>query len=347
MPSSIIIDRHSEYLEKLSQLKLPATSNGWKVLDLFAGCGGLSLGFESAGFDVTGYEMNPKYVATYNKNLRGECFEQRISEDVAFEGRVDVIVGGPPCQPYSETGAGFAKGKNKKKSFKGSKDERDGFPAFISYVKKLKPKLFIAENVRGLKFKRNEKYLNSLIKKFEKLGYNVNCTVIRMSNFEVPQNRERLFVIGHDGTFNLPEPSDSQFTVRDALGELACEAPTDGRYLSKSEDEYISRYEEKCQLKNPRDLHLDIPSRTLTCRNLAGSTADMIRLKMNDGRRRKIRVKEASRIQGFPDWFEFNENQATAFNEIGQSVPPLFAKQLASSVLDYLENMSAGGAMDE
>ena len=168
-----------------------------------------------------------------------------------------------------------------------------------------------------------------------------------MSNFEVPQNRERLFIIGHDGTFDFPDSSERQFTVRDALGELAHEAPTDGRYLSQSEDEYIAKYEEKCQLKTPRDLHLDIPSRTLTCRNLAGSTADMIRLKMNDGRRRKIRVKEASRIQGFPDWFEFNENQATAFNEIGQSVPPLFAKQLASSVLDYLENMSAGGAMDE
>ena len=132
-----------------------------------------------------------------------------------------------------------------------------------------------------------------------------------MSNFEVPQNRERLFIIGHDGTFDFPDPSERQFTVRDALGELAHEAPTDGRYLSQSEDEYIAKYEEKCQLKNPRDLHLDIPSRTLTCRNLAGSTADMIRLKMNDGRRRKIRVKEASRIQGFPDWFEFNENQAT------------------------------------
>ena len=168
-----------------------------------------------------------------------------------------------------------------------------------------------------------------------------------MSNFEVPQNRERLFIIGYNGSFEYPVTSEKVFTVRDALGNLATEAPSDGLYLSASEDEYILRYEEKCQLKNPRDLHLDKPSRTLTCRNLAGSTADMIRLKMEDGRRRKIRVKEASRIQGFPDWFIFNENDSTAFNEIGQSVPPIFAKKLAESVLNYLENNSPGGGKSD
>jgi len=94
-------------------------------------------------------------------------------------------------------------------------------------------------------------------------------------------------------------------------------------------------------------LHLDKPSRTLTCRNLAGSTADMIRLNMKDGRRRKIRVKEASRIQGFPDWFRFNENRSTAFNEIGQSVPPLFSKKLAESVLNYLGEISSGGGISD
>ncbi|MDA9183033.1 DNA (cytosine-5-)-methyltransferase [Candidatus Poseidoniaceae archaeon] len=338
MPSAIVTADNSDYIKKLSELNLPNSKNRWKVIDLFAGCGGLSLGFESAGFDVTGYEMNPKYVETYNRNLNGKCVQKKITEDVDLEGDIDVVIGGPPCQPYSETGAGFAKGKNKKKSFKGSKDERDGFPAFISYVRKLKPKIFIAENVRGLTFERNKKYLDSVIKQFKKLGYTVEYSIIKMSNYEVPQNRERLFIIGHNGSFQLPEPSKISFTVRNALGNFASETPLDGRYLSASEDEYILRYEKKCQLKNPRDLHLDKPSRTLTCRNLAGSTGDMIRLKMEDGRRRKIRVKEASRIQGFPDWFKFNEKTSTAFNEIGQSVPPIFAKKLAGSVFDYLEN---------
>jgi len=334
-------------MSKLNDLKIPNSKNKWKVIDLFAGCGGLSLGFESAGFDVTGYEMNPKYVETYNRNLNGECVQKKITEDVDLDKHVDVIVGGPPCQPYSETGAGFTKGKNKKKSFKGSKDERDGFPAFISHVKKLKPKIFIAENVRGLAFERNKKYLSSVIKQFQELGYTVEYSIIKMSNYEVPQNRERLFIIGHDGSYESPKSSKKSFTVRNALGDFASEAPLDGRYLSASEDEYILRYEEKCQLKNPRDLHLDKPSRTLTCRNLAGSTADMIRLNMENGRRRKIRVKEASRIQGFPDWFIFNESRSTAFNEIGQSVPPLFAKKLAESVLNYLEKISLGGGKSD
>jgi len=347
MSSLNVRDDHLTYIKKLDQLSIPSQKNNWKVLDLFAGCGGLSLGFESAGFDVTGFEMNPKYVETYNRNLSGNCRLKKITEEVDFDEHVDVIIGGPPCQPYSETGAGFTKGKDKKKSFKGSKDERDGFPAFISHVRELKPKIFIAENVRGLAFERNKKYLNSVIKQFEQLGYTVEYSIIKMSNYGVPQNRERLFIIGHNGSYEFPEESKISFTVRNALGKLASEAPTDGRYLSTSEDEYILRYEKKCQLKNPRDLHLDKPSRTLTCRNLAGSTADMIRLNMKDGRRRKIRVKEASRIQGFPDWFRFNENRSTAFNEIGQSVPPLFSKKLAESVLNYLGEISSGGGISD
>ena len=343
MSSLDAVDDHLTYIEKLDQLSIPNQKNNWKVLDLFAGCGGLSLGFECVGFNVTGFEMNTKYVETYNRNLSGNCRLKKITEEVDFNEHVDAIIGGPPCQPYSETGAGFTKGKDKKKSFKGSKDERDGFPAFISHVRELKPKIFIAENVRGLAFERNKKYLTSVIKKFQELGYTVEYSIIKMSNYEVPQNRERLFIIGYNGSYKLPEHSNKSFTVRNALGEFASEAPSDGRYLSAREDEYILSYEKKCKLKTPRDLHLDKPSRTLTCRNLAGSTADMIRLKMEDGRRRKIRVKEASRIQGFPDWFIFNENPSTAFNEIGQSVPPLFAKKLAESVLNYLEEMYPGG----
>ena len=161
-----------------------------------------------------------------------------------------------------------------------------------------------------------------------------------MSNYGIPQNRERLFIVGRKGKFSFPSNHEKVFSVRDALGRMATShAPKAARYLTPAEDKYIQSYEKKCQLKNSRNLHLDQPSRTLTCRNLAGSTSDMVRLLMADGRRRKLRVKEAARLQGFPDWFEFSGTETQQFYQIGQSVPPLFSYQLALSVIEYLQNI--------
>ena len=158
-----------------------------------------------------------------------------------------------------------------------------------------------------------------------------------MSEYGVPQNRERLFIVGHNGEFTFPPPHKHLFSVNDALGRMAIShAPKTGQYLTPAEDKYIESYEIKCQLKRPRDLHIDIPARTLTCRNLSGSTSDMLRLVMPDGSRRKLRVKEAARLQGFPDWFRFAGTEFQQFNQIGQSVPPLFSYQLANSVCTYL-----------
>tara|TARA_Y100000589_G_scaffold328989_1_gene374403 strand:- start:466 stop:1485 length:1020 start_codon:yes stop_codon:yes gene_type:complete len=316
---------NAAYLAELSKLTLPASFDRGSVIDLFAGCGGLSLGFEVAGFQTIGYEKDGKYVETYNNNLAGHCNQQNLDENTQYPD-ADVVIGGPPCQPWSETG-----------NFLGADDERDGFPAFIHCIKQVRPKLFIAENVQGLAFDKFSEYLHEIISEFEKLGYIVEYRVITMSEFGIPQNRKRLFIIGHKGGFEFPSPHNHVFTVENALGKMATSyAPKNGCYLTPAEDKYIASYELKCKLKRPRDLHLDQPSRTLTCRNLSGSTSDMLRLVMPDGRRRKLRVREAMRLQSFPDWFKFNCSDTAAFNQIGQSVPPLFSYQLALSVSDYL-----------
>jgi len=317
--------RRSAYLSELSNLEIPNSLKSGQIIDLFAGCGGLSLGFESVGFETIGYEKEEKYVNTYNKNLKGKCLHQELNIETPFP-NADVVIGGPPCQPWSETGKNL-----------GNKDSRDGFPAFIHCIKQVKPRLFIAENVKGLTFEKNKKYLSHIITQFEDLGYEVESKVIRMVNYGLPQKRERLFIVGHHGGFNFPKEKDQIFTVEDALGVWARQEPSECKYLTPSEDKYIASYEKKCQLRNSRDLHLDKPSRTLTCRNLSGSTSDMIRISLSSGRRRKIRVKEAARIQGFPDWFEFTGSESSCFNQIGQSVPPLFSRQLALSVLEYLQ----------
>ena len=111
----------------------------------------------------------------------------------------------------------------------------------------------------------------------------------------------------------------------------------ESKILTASMDEYVAKYEKASKCINPRDLYLHKPARTLTCRNIAAPTGDMQRVKLKDGRRRRISVKEAARLQSFPDWFEFMGTETQQYYQIGNAVPPLLAWHLANSVQNYLE----------
>ena len=314
-------DNYVTYLN--STIQLPEKPK-YYAIDLFAGCGGLSLGFEAAGIKTIGYEMKEDCCETYEQNLRSECNRTLITTESEFP-KVDIVIGGPPCQPFSRFGKQL--GKN---------DERNGFPAFIEAIRKLRPKIWMCENVRGLP-EQNKEYFTQLIKEFEALGYVVDYKVVRMVKYDVPQNRERLVIVGHHGGFQFPEEKDYKITAGEALGELAHQIPENAAFLTPSMDEYIAKYEKASKCRVPRDLHLDRPARTLTCRNLAGATSDMHRIRLADGRRRRITVREAARLQGFPDWFEFSGTEEGQFYQIGNAVPPIFAYQMAQSIIDYLE----------
>ncbi len=108
--------------------------------------------------------------------------------------------------------------------------------------------------------------------------------------------------------------------------------PPESKFLTSAQDIYIAKYEKASECINPRDLYTDKPARTLTCRNLAAATGDMQRIKLQDGRRRRLLIREAARLQSFPDWFKFSGNETSQFYQIGNAVPPLLAYQLAQSV---------------
>jgi DNA (cytosine-5)-methyltransferase 1 len=110
--------------------------------------------------------------------------------------------------------------------------------------------------------------------------------------------------------------------------------PEESKFLNASMDRYVANYEKASYCINPRDLYPAKPARTLTCRNLAGATGDMQRVKLKDGKRRRLLHREAARLQSFPDWFEFQGNETQRFNQIGNAVPPLLAYKLALALKD-------------
>lgn len=308
------------YIERINEELKPQSGSNLKAVDLFAGCGGLALGFEAAGIHTTGFEMEADACATYRTNLNGDCHEVKLDVDTEYP-EADIVIGGPPCQPFSVGG-----------QQKGLNDSRDGFPIFVSAVERLQPKVFLFENVRGLLY-RNKWYFDEIVERLSGLGYIVEAELLNAKHFGVPQNRERLIAVGHLGGFEFPTRESGTVTVGEALDPVPPSKPTDvERKLTESQDKYIAKYEKASCCKNPRDLHFDRPSRTLTCRNLAGATGDMHRIRLPDGSRRRVFTSEAARLQSFPDWYDFQGAENSVFYQIGNAVAPLFAYHLAKQV---------------
>lgn len=310
------------YLDYINQLLKPQITEDVIVLDLFAGCGGLSLGFEAAGFKTIGYECVESAAETYNNNLKGHCYCDmlKVGYDYSEIDKIDIVIGGPPCQPFSRIG-----------NQKGIKDARDGFPIFIDAIARIRPKVFMFENVQNL-LGRHKWYLELILEELRKLGYLVDYRVLNAVDYGVPQNRERLITVGYKSSFRFPMKETKKNTVGDAIGDLMKESDENSRFLTPEQDRYIAEYEKKSHCIKTRDLYADKPARTLTCRNLAGATSDMQRVRLPDGRRRRITQREAARLQSFPDWFEFCGTETRQFTQIGNAVPPLLAYKLALSL---------------
>ncbi len=313
------------YLDTLKEKLARPASFQYEAIDLFAGCGGLSLGFEACGIRTSGYEMESDYANTYSRNLTGSCKCKRLELGEEYPS-AKIVIGGPPCQPFSVGGKQL-----------GLQDSRDGFPVFIEAIKKVDPDIWVFENVRGLLY-RNKDYFEEILTRFKELNYVVEYQLLNAVWFGVPQNRERLVVVGHRGKFQFPKETPIRVTAGEALGELATSIPDDAKFLTPSMDEYVANYEKASKCINPRDLYPDRPARTLTCRNLAGATGDMHRVRLPDGRRRRITVREAARLQSFPEWFEFSGTETSQYYQVGNAVPPLFAYAIASSVVEYLKS---------
>ncbi len=324
---SCSLNTHDEWRTWLhAVLPRPAVSQDAPVvLDLFSGCGGLALGFEVVGFRSVGYEMKRPAVETYAANLNTTCHETFLEVGMP-EDAADVIIGGPPCQPFSQIG--YQRGK---------RDPRDGFPIFLDAVNRIRPKIAIIENVRGLLY-RNKDYLRLVARELEQFGYAVDAQILNAADYGVPQKRQRVVIVASTVGWEWPDRLvASQVTAGTALGPLARQEGPNSKYLTAKMDRYVAEYEKKSHCVNPRDLHLDRPARTVTCRNLGGATADMLRIRTPSGQRRMLTVREGARLQSFPDWFGFSGTEYEQHEQIGNAVPPLLGLALAQCVRKMLD----------
>lgn len=315
------------------------------VVDLFCGAGGFSLGFRLAGFKVLrAADANQDCIDTYNANF-GEIAACDLVNEAGFAGlQPDVIVGGPPCQPFSMLGS------------KTDLDPRRGLTKkYMEVVAALRPKVFVIENVPGYFKSVQAKYV---LRASRRLEYRLSAALIDASEHGVPQKRKRAFIIGSRiGIPFFPASLEGVATVRDAIADLNG-VPTGRNWHVGRTPEAISirRYravpEGGNRLSLPRDLcppcwrdrpsgSVDVFGRLWWKRPSVTVRTEFI--KPEKGRYlhpeldRPITPREGARLQSFPDSFAFNGSMTSVVKQIGNAVPPRLAMRLALAVALHLE----------
>ncbi len=327
----------------------------YKYIDLFAGAGGMSLGFDNAEFEnVLAVEYDKCFAETYSFNFPKHNLKvadiKTISNDeikkLIGNRKIDVIIGGPPCQGFSIAGK---IGRNF------IDDERNQlFKEFVRFVEVVKPRIFVMENVAALKTHNKGKTIEEIIKEFEKIGYTVKCDVLNAVDYGVPQQRRRIFVIGtlgKENKFNFPKKTTKQMTIKDALKDLPeLKSGETSDIPNHNAMNHSKQMLEKMSYVKDGGNRNDIPE---DIRPKSGDIRKYIRYNSNDpsicitgdmrkvfhyNQNRALTGRELARIQTFPDDFIFKGNAGKVQQQIGNAVPPKLAFQIANSVREVLDN---------
>lgn len=345
--------------------------NTFKVIDIFSGAGGLSLGLTWAGLDVIcAVDNNEFAVKTYQKNFEHPilCEDMKnISKEKLYskvnlkDEEVDVLVGGPPCQGFSIRRKGSDSDPRNELIFE-----------YVRLVKEIRPKLFLVENVPGILGKRGENFLNEILK-LEHEGYLIKTKILDASDYGVPQNRKRVFIVGErllegKSFFEFPKEDEKnvrKMTVREALVDLPSplENHKDHPTIPNHKREKISEINQlrisyvpqgggreyipehlqlECHKKASVEkaghrysygrLAWDEPAGTITARFDSFTRGKFAHPEEN----RTITLREGARLQSFPDDFEFIGSKVEVAKQIGNAVPPLLAKVLGECLISAL-----------
>lgn len=341
-------------------------SNNLRTIDCFCGAGGLSIGFENAGFDVVyAFDIDEASIKTYKHNPkyhRGQAFvrdiynvtKKSIEEDLGHElGQIDVMIGGPPCQGFSVQRRGDDNDPRNKLILE-----------YCRLIKEIKPRFFVLENVGGLMSTRGKPYVKTLIDTLSAAGYVIQMEKLTASDFGVPQDRKRVIIVGElsdNGRkhFEYPTPlTTPKVTVRAAISDLMgknendvpnhkadrlsainlkrIQAITEGQ----GQDSLPDELQLECHKANNGHRHLDTygrmawdkPSPTITARFDSFSRGRFGHPVLD----RTITLREGARLQTFPDDFEFLGSKVEIARQIGNAVPPVLAEKVAEKIRECL-----------
>lgn len=300
------------------------------VVSLFSGCGGLDLGFigdfhflgkyyEKTLFNIAwANEINSAACRTYRKNIGTHIIEGDIWESMQYlPVEADVIIGGFPCQDISINGKGA-----------GVAGERSGlYRAMVEVVSRIRPKVFVAENVKGLLMKHNEKSLIQVLTDFRSLGYEVSYRLYHAADYGVPQTRERVFIVGTRPDmplFRHPDPlPEKHITAQEAIGDLEC--------LKENEQfNHIWSLAKKSAEQGNRKLVAERPGYTIRA-ECHGN------IQFHYSLPRRISMREAARFQSFPDNFIFDAKLRETERQVGNAVPPVLAWHIAKAVEEVIK----------
>ncbi len=299
-----------------------------KCVDLFSGCGGLSLGFEKAGFHVSAaFEIWDSAIEVYKENFSHPIYKQDLTEEDVSINKIrefspDLIMGGPPCQDFSSAG--------KRDITQGRADLTYNFANIVCAIK---PKWFVMENVEQIK---KSHILDEVIQQFNNHGYGLSSVILDASYCNVPQSRTRFFLIGHYGDTNnqlngimKKNLANKQMTVRDYLDNTL-------------ELEFYYRHPRNY---NRRGIFsIDEPSPTIRGVNrpipkgyqLNSCDPDNISLSSI----RPLTTLERSYLQTFPNTFKFVGTKTNLEQMIGNAVPVNLGTFVANAIKEYLEKDS-------
>lgn len=327
-----------------------------KVISLFSGCGGLDLGFEKAGFEIPiANEYDPTIWKTFKINhSKTKLIEEdirNIKED-DFPTDIDGIIGGPPCQSWSEAG-----------SLRGINDARGQlFYDYIRILKKVQPKFFLAENVPGMLASRHKEAVQNILSMFEKSGYNISVTLVNAKNYGVAEERKRVFYIGFrkdlDVTFEFPKGSTEddkrKITLRNIIWDLQSTAVPAAEHNKHNPDAinnnefftgaYSPIFMSRNRVKGWDEQAFTVQASGRQCQ-IHPQAPKMQFIEKNKRRfvpgkehlYRRMTVREIARIQGFPDDFKFiYDDVDNAYKMIGNAVPVNLAYEIAIAIAKHL-----------
>lgn len=362
--------RNDEYIKLIN--RSAEKECNFTAISFFSGVGGFSLGFQQAGFKILGnVEINEKVRKIYTENFPSSRYfasdirsvKDNISNILTSEQiKLDVIIGGPPCQGFSLSGK------------RNESDPRNSlFRDYCKQVDLIKPKFAIMENVRRLTSMKDEKgrlVVDQITQEFSDIGYRVEKFEVNASNYGVPQNRERIFFVAvrkdlniepffppvtHACNPSLFEDVDPQFTFGDAVSDLpfleAGQASEVTHHVTVNHPDHVIRWlwdvPQGRSAHDNEDPSLRPPSgyNTTYKRQVWDEPAATVQttFSMISGCRnvhpiatRSLTIKEAARIQTFPDSFKFTGTKGGISTGIGNAVPPLLSRAIASKLKTYL-----------